>query len=312
MISSIFGKTKPINHIIVLVFLFAFYWLVHFFLFNKNFSLEQLPTKALVLGVLLFSIFIVDFIIKRNKMTGPNSFAMLFYGLLMVVFPETLADDNAVLCSFFVILSTRRLISIRSLKNIKLKIFDATLWIMVSSLFYDWAVLYLLLVFVAIYIYEPKNIRNWIVPLAGIFAFFMIVYCLLILTDYKEFLTEHYQFTFEFNIAYFLSWGDSSKLIVYVVLTLLAIIYSFIKLGKSGLGKIVSMRLMVLSFIIGIFLKIVVSSQDTDPIIMTFFPSVIFMTNYVQSIKRPNIKEVVLLAAIFVPFLIFISSIIIK
>lgn len=312
MISSIFGKTKPINHIIVLAFLFIFYWLVHFFLLNTIFSFVELLSKAVVLCILLFSIFVVDFIIKRNKMTGPNSFAMLFYGLLMVVFSETLADDNAVLCSFFLILSTRRLISIRSLKNIKLKIFDATLWVMVSSVFYDWAIVYLLLVFVAIYIYEPKNIRNWIVPLTGIFTFFAIGYGVLILMNNNQFLVEHYQFTFEFNIAHFLNWGNSSKLIVYVLLTLLAIIYSFLKLGKSGLGKIVTMRLVVLSFIIGIFLKILETSQNADPIMVTFFPSVIFMTNYIEAIKKPNIKEVVLLATIFVPFLIFISSIIIK
>ena len=244
-------------------------------------------------------------------MTNPNSFAILFYGLLMVVFPETLVDDKAILCSFFLVLSTRRLISLRSLKGIKPKIFDATLWIMVASVFYDWAVVYLLLVFVAIYIYQPKNIRNWMVPLAGIFTFFAIGYGLLILTDDKEFLTEHYQFAFEFNIAYFLNWGDSSKLMVYVVLTFLAIVFSFLKLGKSGLGKIVTMRLVVLSFIIGIFLKIVASSEDMDPIMVTFFPAVIFMTNYIEAIKKPSIKEFVLLATIIIPFLIFFSSIII-
>ncbi|MFK5971674.1 MAG: hypothetical protein QM485_00150 [Flavobacteriaceae bacterium] len=245
-------------------------------------------------------------------MTNPNSFAILFYGLLMVVFPETLADDKAVLCSFFLILATRRLISIRSLKGIKLKIFDATLWVMASSVFYDWALVYILLVFVAIYMYEPKNIRNWIVPLVAILTFFAIGYALLILTDDKEFITRHYQFTFDFNIAYFLNWGDSSKLMVYVVLTLFAIVYSFLKLGKSGLGKIVTMRLVVLSFIIGIGLKIVVSSEDMDPIMVTFFPAVIFMTNYIEAIKKPKIKEAVLLATIVVPILIFVSSSVIK
>lgn len=312
MISSIFGKTKPINHIIVLTFLFVFYWIVHLFYLDFTYSPTQLPLKTLVLAVLLFSVFVLNFIVKRNKMTGPNSFAMLFYVLLMVVFPETIADNNAILCSFFLLLATRRLISIRSLKDIKLKIFDATLWILISSLFYEWAILYLLLVFAAIYIYEPKNIRNWMVPISGIVAFSSIMYGILILANNIDFLQEHYSFDLKFNVSYFLDWGNSSKLIVYVLVVLITTIISFLKLGKTGLGKIVTMRLAVLSFILGILLKTLVSTPGADPLLVTFFPAVIFITNYVESIQKPNIKEVVLIATLFVPFLVFVSSILIK
>jgi len=312
MISSIFGKTKPINHIIVLTFVFLLYWVVHFFLLDTTYSPEQLPLKTFVLAVLLFSVFVLNFIVKRNKMTGPNSFAMLFYALLMMVFPETLDDENAILCSFFLLLATRRLISIRSLKNIKPKIFDATIWVLVATLFYEWALLYILLVFAAIYIYEPKNIRNWLVPFSAVFAFLMIAYGILVLADNVYFLQEHYRFDFKFNVSYFLDWGNSSKLIVYVLLVLITSIISFLKLGKSGLGKIVTMRLAVLSFILGILLKMLVATPGADPLMVTFFPAVIFITNYVESIQRPNIKEVVLIATLLVPFLVFISGILIK
>ena len=312
MISSIFGKTKPINHIIVLAFLFVFYWIVHFFYFENSYTPNQLPLKTLVLGILLFSVFVLNFIIKRNKMTGQNSFAMLFYVLLLVVFPETMVDDNAVLCSFFLLLATRRLISIRSLRNIKLKIFDATLWVLISSLFYEWALLYLLLVLAAIYIYEPKNIRNWLVPFSGLFTFILIGYGILILSDSTAFFQEHYSFDLKINVSNFLDWRNSSKLIVYAIIVLITTVISFLKLGKSGLGKIVTMRLVVLSFILGVLLKMLVSTPGADPLMVTFFPAVIFITNYVESIQRPNIKEVVLIATIFIPFLVFISSFLIK
>jgi len=171
MISSVFGRTKPINYIIILVFLFAFYWFVHFFLFQRIYSPEQLLLKAFILAVLLFSVFMVNFIVSRNKITEVNSYALLLYALLIVLFPETITDGNAIFCSFFILLAIRRIISIKSLKEIKFKIFDATFWIMVSSLFYDWALLFLTMVFVAIYLYEPKNIRNWIIPIIGFFTF---------------------------------------------------------------------------------------------------------------------------------------------
>ncbi|MCJ7467533.1 MAG: hypothetical protein MUO53_12670 [Maribacter sp.] len=273
---------------------------------------EDLAINILVLSVLLLSVFVVDFIIKRNKMTASNSFAILFYALLIVVFPETLADNNAILCSFFLLLATRRLISIRTLRNIKLKIFDATLWVMASSLFYEWAILYLALIFAAIYIYEPKNIRNWMVPFAGLFTFFMIIQGFLILAHYPEFIREHFNFTIAFDQTDYLDWGISSKLMAYLVITFMTIIFSFLKLGKSGLGKIVTMRLIVLSFIIGIFLKIVASSPNDHPLMVTFFPSAIFLTNYVESIKKPRIKEIVLISLVLLPLLGFIIRIFVK
>ena len=175
MISSIFEKTKPINFIIVLVFLFLFYWSVQFHLLDYTFTDIEIVPSIVVLTILLFSVFVVDFVVKRNKLTGTNSFAILFFTMLFVVFPETLGDSNAVFTSFFLLLAMRRLLSIKSLKNIKLKIFDSGLWICISSIFYEWSILYLLLVFAAIYIYDPKNIRNWLVLLSVAFCFFMIL-----------------------------------------------------------------------------------------------------------------------------------------
>jgi len=312
MISNIFGKTKPINFIIVFAFLFVLYGLVHFFLFDIVYAAEELMIQLLLIVVLLFSIFVVDFIIKRNKLTAPNSFAILYYALLITIFPETITDHNAIICSFFLLLATRRLISLRSLKEIKLKVFDATLWILVASLFYQWAILYLFLVFAAIYIYEPKNIRNWMVPIAGGFTFFMIAYCILILAKNTDFLWAHYQFEFEFNTSYFKKWINSSKLVIYILVILMVSIFAFLRLGKSGLGQIITMRLIGISFVIGLIVKILSSSTGLYPIMLTFFPAVVFLTNYVEAIKKINIKEIVLISSVLVPFLIFISSLALK
>ena len=304
MISSIFGKTKPINYIIVLSFLFLFYWFWHFSVFNLDFTKEELGLKFVVLALLLFSVFVVDFIIKRNKLTEPNSYAILFYAILIVAFPETLLDNDAILCSLFLLFASRRLISIRSLKNIKLKIFDATIWVLVATFFYDWALLYLLVVLAAIYIYEPKNVRNWLVPFAGIFTVFMIGYGILTLVGHTSFYADHYQLRFNFDKAYFLNLANSLKLVLYILAIFALSIFSFLKLGKAGFGKIITMRLIALSFAIGLVVKVLTTSADNYPIMITFFPAVIFLTNYLESIKKAKIKELILIASIAVPILV--------
>ncbi len=312
MISSIFGKTKPINYIILLVFLFLFYWFSHLFLFAQTKLSDELLYKMGFLILLMFSIFLVDFIVKRNKLTKTNSFAILFFTMLMVVFPEVLTDENAIWCNLFLLLAARRLLSIKSLKNIKVKIFDASLWIVVASLFYDWAIVYIVLVYIAIYLYDPKNGRNWLIPFTGIFTVAMISYAVLLIMDNPTFLEKHYQFDFEFNVAYFTHIGNSIKLVIYILMTAIAGLVAFVKLRTSGSGKIIAMRLIALYFFISMITVVLISADNTYPVLMTFFPAVIFFTHYIESIKKPNMKEIVLIAAVLVPFLIFFGNILNK
>ncbi len=301
MISNIFGKTKPINFIILLTFLFAFYWLVNLFLYDTDAPTEKLVIQFIALILLLFSIIMVDFVVKKNKLTEANSFAILFYVILMIVFPETLTDHNSIFCSFFLLLATRRIMSMRTLKDTKLKVFDATIWVLVSSFFYDWTLLYLLMVLAAIYTYEPKNIRNWLVPLAAIFAVGMVTFCVLAMTDNLSFIGHQFQFQFNIELKYFFNLTQSSKLGLYILLVLVLGIFAFLRLGKTGLGKIVSMRLIALSFAIGLVVKVLITSNDQYPILITFFPAVVFMTNYVEAIKKPNMKEFILIGMIVIP-----------
>jgi len=312
MISSVFGKTKPINYIIILGFLFLFYWFVHFLLFQSAYGPEQLLIQTLVLGILIFSIFVVNFIVRRNQITGTNAFVILYYTLLIVLFPEVLMDNNAVLCSFFLLLSTRKLISLKSLKNIKLKIFDASLWIIVSSLFYDWAILYLILVFIVIYFYEPKNFKNWLVPLVGIFAVGIILASILIITNNMGFLMEHYSFSPSFDSDFFVYLTNNTKLVVYTFIAILFGFLAFIKMGKLGVGRIITMRIVATSLAMGLVVTFLKTSSGVFPIMVTFFPSAVLLTKYVEGIKKINIKEIALIVSVLAPFIVLVTDMIVK
>jgi len=309
MISSIFEKTKPFNFIILLAFLFLFYWSVQFYLLNFTINdIEIIPSIG-ILTILLFSVFVVDFVVKRNKLTGTNSFAILFYVLLFVVFPETLGDSNAIFTSFFLLLAMRRLLSIKSLKNIKLKIFDASLWICISSIFYEWALLYLFVVLAAIYIYDPKNIRNWLVMLSAGFCYLMILYGILVLLGKTSFLLLHYDFRIDYNALFNLKWWSGIKMSIYAIINIVLAFSTFLHLGKAGVGKVIIMRLVALSFIIGIVVNVLVTSENTNAVLITFFPSVVFIVNYLESIKKPKFLELVLISSILVPLIVFVSKV---
>ena len=309
MISSLFGKTKPINYIILITFTFFFYWFVHIIIFDKTYTVEKLLLQLVVLAILSFSLFLIDFIVKRNKITGTHSYVILFFTMLLVVFPQTLIDNNAVLCTFFLFLSMRRLFSVRSMKSIRLKIFDATLWIVTASIFYDWALIYLAMVFMAIYIYEPKNLKNWMAPIAGVFTVFIILYCILILYGNTDFFWKHYRFDYTFNREYLINWLHSTKLVLYMAGISFVGFMSFLSVGKAGVGKVATLRLIAFLFILGLFLEMLIATPGKYPIMVTFFPASIFLAKYVESIKKAKIKEIVLILSVIIPIIVFFLSV---
>ncbi len=311
MISSVFGKRKPVNYVIVFTFVFVLYWFVNLYMFQRSFGPEQLVFQSFVLGVLLFSVFVVSFIIKRIKVTNTNSFGILFYSMLFLIFPEVLADSNAIFCSLFLLFACRRLLSLRSQRNVKLKIFDATLWVVVASFFYDWALLFLILVYVAIAFYGSKNIRNWLVPLAGAFTGFIIFTAILVLSNNLDFFSTHYIFDFTFNVDFFSGFENSTKHITYFLLITLMGTLTFVKLGMTGLGRVTTLRILAIFFLLGMVLVMLKSMSQVAPILITFFPAVIFINMYIESIRKDKIREVAIILCVLVPIVVFISDLVV-
>lgn len=306
MISSIFSKTKPVNYLLLLGFLFFYYWAIHYFRLNRIYSLDEFLFWGLLLGILLFSVFLVNFIVKRNQITGSNSYAMLYYVLLIAAFPEVMTDENAIPCNIFLLLAARRIISMKSLKNLKSKIFDATLYTATASLFYDWALLYLLLVFVAIYFYEPKNIKNWLVPVTALCTVVLIASGILIIIGIPDYLYSHYSFSLSLDRNFAALWSYSSKLILFAFLIVLTGFLAFLKMGKLGLGRIITVRLVAISASVGLLVTFLKSDADVYPVLLTFFPAAILITKYVEVIKRQKIKELVLVLSVLIPFLLLL------
>jgi hypothetical protein len=304
MISSIFGKTKPFNYVILLTFLFVFYGVAVFLLFSIPYQQDILFEQIFSLAALLFLIFLINFVVKRNKITETNSFAILFFTLLIVLFPEVLLDNNGILCTFFLLLAIRKLLSIKSLKKIKLKIFDASIWIVVSSLFYDWALLYMLLVFITIYLYQPKNIRNWLIPFIGFLTVAFVSYGVLTLLNKQDFIVNHYVFSINITSDFILEWKNSLKLLLYILASLILFILTFLKLSKSGQVRINTMRLIAIFFFMGLIITLLESFNEVTPILITFFPTSVFLTIYIENMKRSKLKEAVLILTVIIPFIV--------
>ena len=311
MISSFFSKTKPINYLVLLIFLFVFY-LVSFFISKGNFDNSLL--LVLVLIATLLQVMGVQEIIRLRKTTDTTSFAMLFFVLLYMAIPQVTTNKEVVFCNLFLLLSLNRLLALKNLKQVKSKIFDATLWICVASIFDPWALLFIIVVYLAVNVYGTKEFKNWLVPLMAILVFILLITAFLMLTKNIEFLESHYIFSIEAEFLERFMKSFNIEPFIYIVTILVVILVVFIKQGYQGVGRIVHLRLLLAYFIAAV---LVFSIQNTDHnnymvLAYSFFPAAVFATNFLETIKRKRLRELVLVSCMLFPFALLVIDLVKK
>ena len=304
MISSFFGKTKPIVHFVLAILLLLFYFGRIFFVAGEKSFFEEFPWELLAFGVLLLVIFIIHQIVRTEKLTDFNSYAMLFFVLMVIAFSEEFEQKNAIFTNLFLLLALWRLLSIKSVKNVKHKIFDASLLIALASLFYDWALVFLVLIFVVINMYDRKTFKNWLVPLLGVATIFILTFTTLKVLGSLDFFERHYQFTLSFLEAYSFLQVLNVKALVYFILVLIIAILVFLRMRSVGGGKLLHLRILFLALVFGILITLF-TPVDESPVLITFFPASVFLANYFEAIKRSKLQEVVLVLCLLLSFLLF-------
>lgn len=294
MISSFFGKTKPINYIVIAILLFLFYFTNVFFKIGEQRIDQVIALELLLFVVLLFSVFIINQIVRTERATEPNSYTMLFFLLLVVIFSDELVLQYVIYANFFLLLAFWRILSIRSIGNVKHKIFDASLLIAVASLFYDWALAFMFLVFFVISVYDRKTFKNWLVPFLGMATVFILSFTVLKLKGTLGFFEDHYQFSLGLFTTKSFFQVLNIKTLIYLILTVVISILMFVRLRNTSGGKLLLLRIVFLIFVLGTGI-ILFTPADASPVLITFFPAAVFFTNYFEGIKKRRLQEVVMI-----------------
>jgi hypothetical protein len=264
--------------------------------------------KAGLLTILLASVFITNFIVKKNGLCKDSSYTIFFYFLFLIFFPSVLDNQNLIFGNFFILLALRRLISLQSLKASKEKIFDASLWIFIASLFHFWSILFIVLVFISIIFHVSRDYRNWILPFIALFitAVLFLLFSLLFGINPIEFIIKNA--TTNFEIDYFTNNYQNGALSIYVSVALFFIVSMFLSLSNRPLLLHTSFKKIIASFFIGVIIFIISSNKSNDLLIFTFAPLAIMATSHIEIAQEKLKQELVLGVLILCSLFTFFSQ----
>lgn len=297
MIASIFSKSRPFNYILVtgLLILCFFIYQIHLVgtATGSSFSWFEGIQKAVVLLLLVTSLFITNFITKRNGLSKDNSFSALFFVSFLLFIPSAFDNFKIVLSSFFILLAMRRLISMKSLLTPKEKIFDASLWIFIAALFHFWSILFIFIVFVSIIFHVSGDYRNWVLPFIAFFTVGILFafFSLLINHEWIDMVWNQTRTDFEF---YYLEKSTSNAaLVLFAVFSMVFLFSMVFTLSKRPIIMLASYKKVIFIFLISMFIYIISPEKSNDLLLFALMPLSVLATGFVEISKDSVLKEIV-------------------
>lgn len=308
MITSIFNKTRPLNYLLLGVALLVTSFL--YFFFNQLFTEgpNSIGYFVLYLFVLGFSVALVDFIAVKNSLTKGNNYAVALFFIFILFFPKTFENGEILISNLFLLLALRRLISIKSLIATKEKIFDASFWIFLATLFHFWSILYIALVFIAIILHAAGDYRNWIIPFIAFFTIGVLFSMVNLMMDNQ--LLPHLlnQSFFSFDFTYFESIYQNIALALFSSVALLFFINMIFTLQGKPLNMKSSFKKLIFSFLLGIAIYVFSANKNNSCLIFSLAPLSIMGANFFEGIENKILKEVVFDVLLLLGIVFFVAS----
>ncbi|MCD0464357.1 DUF6427 family protein [Flavobacterium sp. ENC] len=308
MITSVFKKSTPLNYSLVVILI-----LVFFFLFQIQepswMSSSFLAFQKMSLLCFVFaSFFLINFIVKKNGLSKDNGYSIFFYLLFLLFFPTIFNDPNVIYANFFLLLALRRLISLQSLKASKEKIFDASFWILVASLFQFWCILFLILVFISIIFHVSRDYRNWVLPFIALLAVAVIFLLISLIFHINAIEFFEKRAVVDFRLDYFKNNYENGALSIY---TAVALFFVFSILSTfSNRPQIVhsSYKKIIACFFIAVIVFIVSPDKSNNLLLFSIAPLTMMASSHVEYMQQKLNNEIVFYVLIACSLFTFFSQ----
>lgn len=308
MITSIFKKSTPINYSLIGILVVLFFFLYQFQAATVVLSAKELIIKIGILVLLFSSLFLSNFIVKKNGLTKDSSYTVLFYLVFSLFFPNIFNNINLLLANFFILLAMRRLVSLQTLKAPKEKIFDAALWIFVASLFQFWCVIFIILVYISIVFHVSRDYRNWLIPFVALFTTAVIFIFYSLLFDNSAIVNYLASEKMSFELDYFTNKYQNIAFSIYAVFVVFFLFPSIFSLTNKPLNLQASYKKVIFAVLLGVIIFMISSNKSSELLVFTILPMAIMATNTVEHLQNKIQQEIILFVSIACGIFCFFSQ----
>lgn len=303
MLTSFFGKSNPINYLIAGIII-ALGYLLGVILYNDSLlTLNVIIEHLLFLGLSIFSMLLLDFVIRKNMLTKNNTYAILLFTCFLIAIPIIFTERGILVATILLLLAFRRILSLRSNKNTEKKILDASLWITLASFFSFWSILFFIILILAITRKQNTNIKLLFIPVVGFFGVFVLRTAFQFLLNDSFIWFYNWKPSFNFNFSAYnqaILLIPAAVIATFIVWTVIARI---LRLGAIPKKEKPNAILMLFTILVCIAISFLSPQKNGSELLFIIFPLTIIITNYIENLSEFWFKEILLWLAVFLPIL---------
>ncbi|QXP60686.1 DUF6427 family protein [Olleya sp. HaHaR_3_96] len=306
MITTIFSKSKPINFLIVFsITLIAFLLLPFKYPDSVNPNLTILANLGVFLLVFL-SVLVLNFIVSKNLLSQQNNYEILLFALFLLAVPQAFLNYKIVISNFFILLALRRLISVRSKKEVVKKLFDSGFLIGISALFYFWSILFFPLIFIALLLFSETTVKYYLVPFVGLAAIAVIAICFSIVIYNDYFLAIPMDPAVNFNFNNYNSLQFITAITMMASFGIWSSLFYLRDIKKKMRSYRPSYKILFLTCVFAAVIVVFAPIKNGSEFLFLFAPLSVIVTNYIETIEDKWFKELFLGLLIIIPITLLV------
>lgn len=305
MLTSFFGKSNPINYLILTITIVVGYFVYMLRLqqphFEWNYWLEVIGFSV----VTVFLMLLLDFIIRKNHLTKNNTYGILLFSTFLLAFPVIFLEKYFLVVTLFLFLALRRIMSFQSDKNIEKKILDASLWIALSCFCYFWSLLFFLVLYVAILQRRETTYKQLLIPIVGFMTIFTLAICFNLISGNSFSWLAKWRLDTSFDFSAYNQINILLPITIFIVLLVWSVIARFSNL--ASLKRKDRPNVIIILFALAVSFAVALASPEKDgaEVIFILGPFAVITANFLEIKRDFWFKEVLLWLVVLLPVIVF-------
>lgn len=305
MISNFLSKSRPINYLLILLILVIFFLIGVFSDANIKFNFISVSKILINIAALFFMVLLINFVIRKNTLTKDNSYTLFIVVMFFAMLPSSMKWSMIFLSNIFLLISLRRVYSLKNNIRTAIKIFDAGFWLGISILFYSNLILFWIVLLMGLVFYQRLNLKNVVISILGmaIPIFLFYVYCLTF--DQLLAFNNFFDFQLQSSIVFYGKHSILIPITIIVSLTIWSVISVSSTIYKIGIKNKSSWFLLLINLLIALFVTFSSEQKTGGELIFLFFPISVVLANYFQKEKDVIFKNLILYLISFVTVAVY-------
>ena len=304
MLANFFGKSNPINFIVIIGFFFCYFFIAVFYSYTENIFAENFAFKIAGMFLLFLSVlYFFNLIVTKSKLTFNNSFAPLLFVVFLGFFSKELLEFKTIILFLLHVLFLKKLYSLKDSKTIFQTLFDSGLFLGVLFILEPFSIIYIVLLYLAISLYHKVTVRTLIIPIIGVLVPLIFYFTYHFWYDTTDRFFQFFQLVPNLNEFIYLKdqFLIPILLISFFVIASLLLKTSLVLSVNNKFRK--SWILLVFNLCTSLFFVLFLPEKNGSELLFILFPASIIVANGLETIAKTIVKDVILGLLIVCSFL---------